>query len=419
MCPINGKGGGALEKYFARQPIFDLRNNTYAYELLYRNTPSPEPCTEENGDKSTADVISSSFFGGEPSVIFNGKRAFVNFTEKLILSRTALLLPNDILVVEILETVPASDEVIEACRELKSEGYMIALDDYVFTPETEAFLEVADIAKIDFLNTPTEDIERTAAACRERKVKILGEKIETEEKAEYAKSLGAVYLQGYFFERPIVITNRNCTPMQLTFFRLASIMIDDRVEFRDIAEIVELDAAMTVKLLRLVNSLRNDYTEKIASVFQAVKMLGLKRTREWVYLMGFQQFKNDAPDEVITQAFFRARFCESIGRRIYSARKHAKELYLMGLMSVISVISPDGKDGIKGLNVSDNIRGGLSGEGGIFSDIFEVVVAYERADWDKVDGFIAQYGISEEFMAKDYVRSLKATETLINAVKGR
>ena len=43
-----------MESYFARQPIFDLRNNTVAYELLCRKTPVPAPYNESDGDMSTA-----------------------------------------------------------------------------------------------------------------------------------------------------------------------------------------------------------------------------------------------------------------------------------------------------------------------------------------------------------------------------
>lgn len=407
-----------MESYFARQPIFDLRNNTVAYELLYRKTPVPAPYNESDGDMSTAEVISSSFFGGEPEIMFEGKKTFVNFTENHILSKTALLLPKDVLVIEILETVEPTEEILEACRELKENGYEIALDDFFFDDKNIAFLEIADIIKIDFLNFTKEQIEHTAELCRKHNIKILAEKLETEEMVDYAKSLGAVYLQGYYFERPLIVTAQGCTPMAQTFFRLIAIINDNSVEFREIAEIIESDAAMTLKLLRLVNALRFDHEEQISSVLQAVQLIGLRRTRDWVHLMGLQRIKTDAPDETITRAFFRAKFCECLAMRIVRRRKTAKEYYLMGLMSaIIDLKSKDRESIMKRLSISDNIKTALSGEiKGMYYDILNVVVSYEKADWETVDEFNATYGTDEKDLANDYVLCIKATEELMKMV---
>ena len=407
-----------MESYFARQPIFDLWDNTVAYELLYRKTPVPAPYSENDGDMSTAEVINSSFFGGEPEFMFDGKRAFVNFTENHLLSKTALLLPKDTLVIEILETVEATDEILQACRDLKEQEYTIALDDYELNDGTEPFLEIADIVKIDFLNSTKEVIEKTAKICREKKIKILAEKLETKEMVEYAKSLGAVYFQGYYYERPLIVTAQGCTPMAQTFFRLMGIIHDDKVDFKEISEIIEQDAAMTLKLLRLVNALRMDSAEQISSVMQAVQLIGLRRTREWVHLMGLQRIKTDAPDETITRAFFRAKFCESLAMRIIRRKKESKEYYLMGLMSaIIDLKSKDSNAIMNKLSISDNIKAALSGENqGMFYDVLNVVVSYEKAEWEVVDHFNATYGTDENVLANDYVECIKATEELMKMV---
>ena len=407
-----------MESYYARQPIFDLWDNTVAYELLYRKTPVPAPYSENDGDMSTAEVINSSFFGGEPEFMFEGKKAFVNFTENHLLNKTALLLPKDTLIVEILETVQPTGEILEACRSLKENGYTIALDDFVFNSVTEAFLEYTDIVKIDFLNTSDEDIEKTAKICRDKKIKILAEKLETKERVEYARSLGAVYFQGYYYERPLIVTAQGCTPMAQTFFRLIGIIHDDNVEFKEISEIIECDAAMTLKLLRLVNALKMESEEQISTVMQAVQLIGLRRTRDWVHLMGLQRIKNDAPDETITRAFFRAKFCESLAMRIIRRKKDAKEYYLMGLMSaIIDLNSKDSNAIMNKLSISDNIKAALSGQNqGMYYDVLNVVVSYERAEWEAVDYFNATYGTDEDAIAGDYVECIKATEELIKLI---
>ena len=75
------KGADFVEQvYFARQPIFDLNNKTYGYELLYRNQPGVNAYTGDNGDVSTADVINNAFLVDNVTSFLDGKKAFVNFT---------------------------------------------------------------------------------------------------------------------------------------------------------------------------------------------------------------------------------------------------------------------------------------------------------------------------------------------------
>ena len=118
-----------MSSYFAKQPILDLNGNTYGYALLYRNTSTAEHYDGTDGDKSTADVINSVFFGAINSGFLEGKKAFLKFTKNLILEKIALLLPKDQLVIEIEDNISITDEVIACCRELSKNGYVIALSD--------------------------------------------------------------------------------------------------------------------------------------------------------------------------------------------------------------------------------------------------------------------------------------------------
>ena len=150
--------------FFARQPILDVNNNTYGYELLYRNQPGVNAYTGNNGDVSTADVINNAFFVDNITSVLGGKKAFVNFTGNLIKRGVPKMISRDILVVELLESVMADAEIIRRCIELKKLGYIIALDDYEYSENTKALFELADIIKLDF-HTSREAVERTAEKC--------------------------------------------------------------------------------------------------------------------------------------------------------------------------------------------------------------------------------------------------------------
>ena len=119
-----------MDVFIARQPIFDTKQRIYGYELLYRSGME-NVYAEADGDKASLFVIGNTVLVIGSQQISQGKRVFVNFTRKLLLEGAAAYLPKEIGVVEILEDVEPDDELIEAIKMIRSQGYTLALDDFI------------------------------------------------------------------------------------------------------------------------------------------------------------------------------------------------------------------------------------------------------------------------------------------------
>ena len=111
-----------LQKFIARQPIFDSKENLYGYELLFRSGLE-NYFTCENPDHATSSVIVDSYLLFGIDTLTTGRYAFINFTNNLIIKKFATLLPSQQVVIEILETVDPTDETVSACKYLKNLGY--------------------------------------------------------------------------------------------------------------------------------------------------------------------------------------------------------------------------------------------------------------------------------------------------------
>lgn len=398
-----------MNSYFAKQPILDLDGETFGYELLYRNTSAKSSYDGIDGDKSTAGIINSVFFGENYNEILHNKKAFLNFTENLILEKAALLLPHDQVVIEVLETVIASEEILDCCRELKESGYIIALDDYIYSEETAALIDYCDIVKIDF-RMDRDDIEYTAQRCRENRKILLAEKVETQEECEYAKSLGCTLMQGYYFAQPFIMVGKAYSPMALTFTKLIASLRKENVEMGELAEIISTDPFMTAKLLHLVNAIRSDMSEHIYSVKHALLMLGMNKLKDWIYLLGLQSLSQGGPEERVRVALFRAFFCEAVAEIIYGNPKIAEEMYLMGLMSV--VVEQHDEATMNEMMLSKNIKDGIMRIEGVYSDVFGFVLDYEQANWAGVDMFVQKYSLDSNEVSEQYFDSLNRVEEL-------
>ena len=407
-----------MYSYYARQPIFNLKNDAVAYELLYRDSLDSTSYSFFNGDLASASVINTALFGGDPKLIFGGKKIYINFTEKLILNGIAYLLPADNIVIEVLEDVRPTPEVVKALENLYRSGYKIALDDFVVNDENEEFLDFAYMVKIDFRDS-REEIEKTAEICRKRKIFILAEKVETEEDIAYAKSLGAVFFQGYYYEKPIIISNNNLSPMQTTFMRLISKLNDPNTSLRDVSEIIQTDAGLTLKFLRLVNFIRFDWMEKIQSVHQAVLIAGLNKTKEFIYFNSLSQLNETGVSEVILTGFYRADFCWQLAKHISPMNKDfLDEMYLCGLMSIVIDHDFLGSDDIiEGLPLSDNIKSGLRLEDTLAGRILSTVIAYGKGDWDKVEQFRQECDFEEDEIARLSLECIEHSNVVIKGLK--
>jgi c-di-GMP-related signal transduction protein len=234
-------------RYVARQPILDLRGRIYGYELLYRKGT-------ENAFFGDCELASRTVL--DDTVLFGierftaGSLAFINCTSETLTDDLVSVLPSDLAVLELLETVEPSAELIDACVRLKAQGFKIALDDFVWAPKFAPLVELADYVKVDFLLTPAEERRELLRHLRGRRLRLLAEKVETQEEYEQARSEGFTLFQGYYFCRPELIRNRKIPSNHLCHFDILRLLQRDPIDWEKLSHSVKQDESLTYRLLR-------------------------------------------------------------------------------------------------------------------------------------------------------------------------
>lgn len=394
-----------MQVLVARQPIFDKTKNVVAYELLFRSSMSNNYCGTD-GDQATTDVIVASFLSIGMDVVTGGKRAFINFTDKLLKNKVAHLLPCEILAVEILETVEPDQMILEACQELKKDGYTIVLDDFVFHPRFAPLIELADIIKIDFLATSPVERKNIVRRFANSKIEFLAEKVETQAEFEEAVSCGYVYFQGYFFSKPVIIARKDIPASKLSYLKLLQEIKMADMNIKHIEETIKREISFSYRLLKYINSSAFGFRQEIRSIRQAVSLLGQRDLLKWVSLNAMCCIQDDKPLELITTAVVRAYFGELIALRL-GKQTIASDIFLMGLFSIIDAILDCSLANIlEELPVSKDVKGALLGHDGFFHDIHELTVSYERADWTKVFQCAKKIGLPDNELPGLYLKTL-------------
>lgn len=90
-------------KYMARQPIFDINNKIFGYELLFRNSEENFYPSNISSSESTRQLISNLLIDFSIDEISNDKPVFINFTKDALMTDAILLIEPRNIVVEILE----------------------------------------------------------------------------------------------------------------------------------------------------------------------------------------------------------------------------------------------------------------------------------------------------------------------------
>jgi c-di-GMP-related signal transduction protein len=195
----------APEVYLGRQPILDRLFHVVAYELLFRSGSLGEAMVDDDS-AATAQVIRQAFRQMGIRTVVGDCVAFINVDAPTLFSRAVEALPKERVVIELLETIAIDDDIVRRCRELKAQGYRLALDDFVRYEEAyEPLLDIVDIVKIDVLQLAPEYLARLVKRLRPWPPQLLAEKVETRQGARACQALGFTLFQGFYFGRPAML----------------------------------------------------------------------------------------------------------------------------------------------------------------------------------------------------------------------
>ncbi len=404
-----------MELFVARQPIFDLNTKVVAYEMLYRSG-STDAFDGADSDVATSKVINAVFYSPEGAQLLNQKTAFVNFPQGLLVNDAALAIPSRDTVIEILETVEPTPEVISACKRLRSKNYKLALDDIIDSEREHPLAEFANFIKVDFLHAGRDECARIAKRYK-RGNNLIAEKVETEDDFLWAVEHGFSYFQGYFFAKPVTSRVSEIPGFKLNFLEILKRIHEPEMNFQELASLIKREPSLSYKLLRAANSALYGTRQPARSVEHAMMRVGENEIRKLLSVIVMIDLASDAPNEVTVSALLRARFAEllAFGAGLGS---RSGELFTLGLFSRLDVlIGRPIKDLISGIELSEDVRTALlnpAANGTTISKLWSTVLAYEIGNWDQASPLIHEIKLHSEIVHSLYSAAVYWADTVFH-----
>lgn len=395
--------------FVGRQPIYSRHLSVSGYELLFR-AADDDHASFIDRNQATSRVVMAALLELDLEKIVGQTPAFVNVTREFVLAGYPAAFPADRVVLEVLEGDAVDRDFVDALRCLADRGYTIALDDFVFSPDTAALLEVADIVKLDVLALGRERVRETVTCLRDRNVRLLAEKIETHEDFAFCRELDFDYYQGFFVCKPDVVHGRRSPVNRLAVMRLLAKLQNPSVDFQEIEEIIVRDVSLSYKLLRLINSAHYGRPQRIHSVRQGLVLLGSRRITTWASLIAMAGIA-DKPQDLMVTALVRARMCELLAED--RGVQPADSFFAAGLFSVLdALLDLPMAEALQSLPLDDDIVAGILHYDGILGETLACVIAYERGRWEEV----AASGFDRRAVTEAYLDAIGWATGVVSAV---
>jgi EAL and modified HD-GYP domain-containing signal transduction protein len=387
-------------RYVARQPILNLRSKVFGYELLFR--AGPEAVFRGDGDMATRTMLDNTVvFGLEK--LSAGLPAFVNCTMESLVNRLVRVLPAGMTVLEILETLEPTPELIAACRELKAEGYRIALDDFVWKAKFDQLVELADFIKVDFIQTNAAARQKLFRRVSGTPIVLLAEKVETREEHKQACAEGFTLFQGYYFCRPQLLESRKIPANKFSHIKILRLLQHDPLDLTQLSELMKQDTSLVLRFLRLVNSATYSLYNEVRSIHSALQVVGDDAVRRIATLAIASELNAKQAREILRMALVRGRFCELAARA--SALEPAEQ-YLLGMFSLLPAMLDVSMATLAPTLTSQvKIQKALLGALTLESSLLRWVEFHEQGNWEKCDAIVQSYGLNQAEMIRCYAEA--------------
>jgi len=396
----------------ARQPILRVDEEVIGYELSFQHSP----LGQHRDVESEAGVIIETLNVIGLNVLCNGRRAFIDCTQQMLLMDSFKLLPPGV-VFEIQESVPADDDVIIACQRLKEADYMIALDNFVPIDAREQLVPYVDVIKVDIKKVPMQESAAMIGRYASLGCQMLAQKVETQQDFVTAKKAGFTQFQGYFFRNTEHLRARHIPTNQATYLRLLQAISKPDLDFNEIEDLIKHEPSLCYRLLRYLNSPLLGLSSPVLSIRHAFNLLGERELVRWIRLASTLAIGQEKCSDLILSSLVRARFCELIAPKL---KQRQTELYLMGLLSLMDAILevPIGVV-IEGLPLDqvtkEQLLCGKTDKRTALSPVYDLMMAREAGDWGKVTKLGKELSLSLVFIAASYNEAMRWAHQLTEA----
>ncbi len=366
------------EIFIGRQPIYNRDLEIYAYELMSHSN-SEDTESSIDADKATSQVIINAFMEIGIDKLVGKNMAFITLTEHFLLSDYELPLPKDRVILKIPTYANVTDELIDGVKRLADAGFKLALDNYLQHPALQPLSSMASMIDINIEDLSIDEIRAHLKILKKLHPIILADHVKDHHAYDICRDVGVDYIQGYFLNRPRIVSGESLDSNQMSIINLLSTLHNPDTDTDTVVDIISKDVALSYKILQLMNSAFFSRSTKIDSIQHATVMLGRKQLCTWASMMALSGMDNK-PLEQVRISMIRARSCELLAEK--ANLKPADSFFTVGMFSSLDLLMDRSlEELISPLPLADNVIAALLNREGELGEAINCTLAQEEGDW--------------------------------------
>lgn len=405
----------ANQKYIVRQPIKDAQGGIIGYEILYHGENQAFGGEGEGNNFAAADTIYT-FLTQNTTKALKGSLNFMTFTTMLLMKKTPKLFDKDDLVIQIDDSVIIHPLSMRFVQQFAKEGYKIAVNEFRFAPRYLALLDGIDYIKLNIKTTTDDSLHNILEIAHSMNKKCIVTDIDSEQLYRKAISFGADGLEGTYVAERLTTRAHSSAYIQSNFFRLMVAVTRDEPNVEEIEQLISADVSLTFALLKVVNSAYFALRHRATTITQAIMTLGLGQLKQWIYLLSASNAENQidpGSEEFMKLSFMRANFCSELMNYAKDMPISKSEAYLLGMFSTLNyLIDAPLEELLSEVSIDDNIKAALLNHEGRCGKLYDLVLSYEAADWQRISTLAAELGVPDNVITSIYFVCMENVDTL-------
>jgi EAL and modified HD-GYP domain-containing signal transduction protein len=401
--------------FLGRQPILDRSQQLIGYELLYRASATASEANVSDAGAASLKVIASLLQDMGPDQVLGGKMGFINIGPESLTDDSPLeLLDPKRTVLEFSSAAPPDDATLARLRAMRDQGYGVAVT--LDTPAVlrQALFGLATHVKVDLLRISMEQLPLVVKLLKSASGKrtLVAEKVETREQAAACLDLGFDCLQGFYFARPETLTARKLEPARAAVMQAIKLLLRN-ADVVDVDNALKRDVALSVKLLKYMNSAGMGLTTRIESLKQAITLLGYNKLARWLTLLLATADSKDPTAPLLARtAITRGRLMELLGEGRFDMGQR-DNLFIAGTFSLLpAMLMVPMESALQDLELPDSVADGLLRRTGAYAQYLQLAEACEDPALENVAGLCKALDIPPkalnlaQMQATDWVNQL-------------
>lgn len=220
---------------------------------------------------------------------------------------------------------------------MKAAGARLGLPGAALRPELDPALACADLVVIDSGDYSLQAFESLLRKLRQGhpELAIAADGVHSWPEQRMCLGLGARYcLGGFATSRDEEEQGDKLTQGRLVVLEMLNLLRRD-AELGQLVDVAKRDPGVAVQVLSMANSPLSGLAQPVASLDQAIVVLGRQVLYRWLMVSMFRVGGGSGRDEALLElALCRARFLELVGQ-VNHAKQDSDALFLVGLLSLL------------------------------------------------------------------------------------